>query len=261
MVQLKELFDLPIILIAVSKLETSRIMSNQQQCIHQLPNPARKKGFLVFGMSSKCKCRKLEFVTLFKTFHHSSYGLIMNWTTTKSILTHCLIVWYWNCTIPACKTLQQILKTADKNIRVFLPSTSYCKRCIVLAEGTRHLCDHHQAPKQLPRGSQTAQHTTASKHPTGLIKPFPTPMTVQTAHLHFLKMLLWDTFILATTHFSRVNSLQTALVSKIQPCSETVLHMYYTLLHSSHTLIVYYCLTMYVVFIYTCFYSNNPNLS
>lgn len=153
---------------------------------------------------------------LLKTLHHSSHAIILNWKTTKIITTCCLTVWYWNCTISACKTLQQILRTADKIIRVFLPNTSYSKRCIVLAEGTR-------ASVWLPSDTETAspRQPDYSTHYcfqtptwTNQALPYTYDRTNVTAHLHFIDavghfLLLLDNFLLSATCFFTVNSLQT----------------------------------------------------
>lgn len=122
---------------------------------------------------------------MLKTLHHSSHAIILNWKTTNIIPTFCLTVWYWNCTISACKTLQQILRTADKIIRVFLPNTSYSKHCIVLAEGTR-------ASVWLPSDTETASprqpdystHCFQTPTWTNQALPYTYDRTNVTAHLH-----------------------------------------------------------------------------
>ncbi|KAI5090163.1 gastrula zinc finger protein XlCGF28.1-like [Silurus meridionalis] len=52
--------------------------------------------------------------------------------TIESILTSCITAWFGNCTISARKTLQKIVRTAGKIIRVSLPSIIeiYTTRCI-----------------------------------------------------------------------------------------------------------------------------------
>ncbi|KAK3514074.1 hypothetical protein QTP70_003224 [Hemibagrus guttatus] len=50
----------------------------------------------------------------------------------ESILSSCITAWFGNCTVSDRKTLQQILRTAEKIIGVSLPSITdiYSKRCI-----------------------------------------------------------------------------------------------------------------------------------
>lgn len=50
----------------------------------------------------------------------------------ESVLTSCLTVWYGNCTASNRKTLQRIVRTADKIIGVYLPTidTSFNNCCI-----------------------------------------------------------------------------------------------------------------------------------
>ncbi|KAK3518456.1 hypothetical protein QTP70_000643 [Hemibagrus guttatus] len=52
--------------------------------------------------------------------------------TIKSVLSSCITAWFRNCTASGRKTLQWIVKTADKIIGVFLPSITdmYTTRCI-----------------------------------------------------------------------------------------------------------------------------------
>ncbi|KAK3551887.1 hypothetical protein QTP70_031649, partial [Hemibagrus guttatus] len=52
--------------------------------------------------------------------------------TIESILNSCITAWFGNCTVSDRKTLQQILRTAEKIIGVSLPSITdiYTTRCI-----------------------------------------------------------------------------------------------------------------------------------
>ncbi|KAK3572574.1 hypothetical protein QTP86_000419 [Hemibagrus guttatus] len=52
--------------------------------------------------------------------------------TIKSILSSCITAWFGNCTVLDCKTLQQIVRTAEKISGVSLPSITdmYTIRCI-----------------------------------------------------------------------------------------------------------------------------------
>ncbi|KAK3542713.1 hypothetical protein QTP70_000105 [Hemibagrus guttatus] len=52
--------------------------------------------------------------------------------TIESILSSCITVWFGNCTASDCKTLQRIVRTAEKIIGVSLPyiTDMYTTRCI-----------------------------------------------------------------------------------------------------------------------------------
>ncbi|KAK1783969.1 hypothetical protein P4O66_004634, partial [Electrophorus voltai] len=52
--------------------------------------------------------------------------------TIESILSSCIITWFGNCTAFDCKTLQKIVRTAEKMIGVSLPSITniYITRCL-----------------------------------------------------------------------------------------------------------------------------------
>ncbi|KAK3508794.1 hypothetical protein QTP70_007632 [Hemibagrus guttatus] len=53
--------------------------------------------------------------------------------TIESILSSCITAWFGNCTVPDRKTLQRIVRTAEKTIgEVSLPSIMdiYSTRCI-----------------------------------------------------------------------------------------------------------------------------------
>ncbi|KAK3517000.1 hypothetical protein QTP70_029969, partial [Hemibagrus guttatus] len=52
--------------------------------------------------------------------------------TIESVLSSCITAWFWNCTVLDHKTLQQIVRTAEKIIGVSLPSITdiYSTRCI-----------------------------------------------------------------------------------------------------------------------------------
>ncbi|KAK3515278.1 hypothetical protein QTP70_013495 [Hemibagrus guttatus] len=58
--------------------------------------------------------------------------------TIESILSSCITAWFWNCTVSDHKTLQRIVRTAEKIIRVSLPSIIdiYSTRCIRKAPHT-----------------------------------------------------------------------------------------------------------------------------
>ncbi|KAK3529468.1 hypothetical protein QTP70_031158 [Hemibagrus guttatus] len=53
--------------------------------------------------------------------------------TIESILCSCITAWFRNCTVSDCKTLQRIVRTAEKIIGVSLPSIMdiYSTRCIL----------------------------------------------------------------------------------------------------------------------------------
>ncbi|KAK3548313.1 hypothetical protein QTP70_009574 [Hemibagrus guttatus] len=55
--------------------------------------------------------------------------------TIQSVLSSCITAWFGNCTVSDRKTLQQIVRTAEKIIGVSLPSTTdmYTTRCICKA--------------------------------------------------------------------------------------------------------------------------------
>ncbi|KAK3539470.1 hypothetical protein QTP70_008487 [Hemibagrus guttatus] len=52
--------------------------------------------------------------------------------TIESILSSCITAWFGNCTVLDCKTLQRIVRTAEKIVRVSLPSITniYSTCCI-----------------------------------------------------------------------------------------------------------------------------------
>ncbi|KAK3533854.1 hypothetical protein QTP70_032966, partial [Hemibagrus guttatus] len=52
--------------------------------------------------------------------------------TIESILSSCITAWFGNCTISDRKTLQRIVRTAEKIIRLSLPSITdmYTTHCI-----------------------------------------------------------------------------------------------------------------------------------
>ncbi|KAK3517467.1 hypothetical protein QTP70_012438 [Hemibagrus guttatus] len=52
--------------------------------------------------------------------------------TIESVLSSCITPWFGNCTVSDCKTLQRILRTAEKIIGVSLPSITdmYTTCCI-----------------------------------------------------------------------------------------------------------------------------------
>ncbi|KAK3540961.1 hypothetical protein QTP86_007365 [Hemibagrus guttatus] len=52
--------------------------------------------------------------------------------TIESILSRCITAWFGNCTVLECKTLQRVVRTAEKIIKVSLPSIMdiYSARCI-----------------------------------------------------------------------------------------------------------------------------------
>ncbi|KAK3568890.1 hypothetical protein QTP86_019581 [Hemibagrus guttatus] len=53
--------------------------------------------------------------------------------TIESILSSCITAWFGNCTISDHKTLQWIVRTAEKIIGVFFPSITYTTCCICKA--------------------------------------------------------------------------------------------------------------------------------
>ncbi|KAK3524865.1 hypothetical protein QTP86_010096 [Hemibagrus guttatus] len=50
--------------------------------------------------------------------------------TIESILSTCITAWFGNCTVSDCKTLQRIVRTAEKIIGVSLPSITDISRCL-----------------------------------------------------------------------------------------------------------------------------------
>ncbi|KAK3517402.1 hypothetical protein QTP70_008930 [Hemibagrus guttatus] len=60
--------------------------------------------------------------------------------TFKSILSTCITSWFGNCTVSDRNTLQQIVRTAEKIIRVSLPSITdiYSTRCIRIVDDPTH---------------------------------------------------------------------------------------------------------------------------
>ncbi|KAI5087280.1 gastrula zinc finger protein XlCGF28.1-like [Silurus meridionalis] len=65
--------------------------------------------------------------------------------TIESILSSCITAWFGNCTVSDRKTLQRIVRTAEKIIRVSLPSIMdiYITRCIRKAHS---IVDDHTHP-------------------------------------------------------------------------------------------------------------------
>ncbi|KAI5614000.1 gastrula zinc finger protein XlCGF28.1-like [Silurus asotus] len=65
--------------------------------------------------------------------------------TIESILSSCITAWLGNCTVSDCKTLQRIVRTAEKIIGVSLPSIMdiYTTRCIRKANSS---VDDHTHP-------------------------------------------------------------------------------------------------------------------
>ncbi|KAK3545814.1 hypothetical protein QTP70_014904, partial [Hemibagrus guttatus] len=60
--------------------------------------------------------------------------------TIESVLSSCITAWFGNCTVSEHKTLQRIVKTAEKIIGVSLPSITdmYTTRCIRKANSPSH---------------------------------------------------------------------------------------------------------------------------
>ncbi|KAK3521817.1 hypothetical protein QTP70_018551 [Hemibagrus guttatus] len=74
--------------------------------------------------------------------------------TIKSVLSSCIIAWFGNCTVSDRKTLQRIVKTAEKIIGVSLSSMTdmYTTRCIRKANSIgswRNVVSFHYALHQL----------------------------------------------------------------------------------------------------------------
>uniref|UniRef100_A0A7N9AV81 Alkylated DNA repair protein AlkB homologue 8 N-terminal domain-containing protein n=1 Tax=Mastacembelus armatus TaxID=205130 RepID=A0A7N9AV81_9TELE len=88
-------------------LNTSSITRKAQQCLYFLRR--LRKAHLPLSILS--------------TFYRG---------TVESILSSCITSWFGNCTISDCKTLQRIVRTAEKIIGVSLPSITdiYSTRCI-----------------------------------------------------------------------------------------------------------------------------------
>ncbi|KAK3539268.1 hypothetical protein QTP86_032718, partial [Hemibagrus guttatus] len=65
--------------------------------------------------------------------------------TIESILSSCITAWFGNCTFSNCKTLQRILRTAEKIIGVSVPSiTDIYSTCCV--RKTNSIVDDHTHP-------------------------------------------------------------------------------------------------------------------
>ncbi|KAK3506669.1 hypothetical protein QTP70_013649 [Hemibagrus guttatus] len=90
--------------------------------------------------------------------------------TIESILSSCITGWFGNCTISDRKTLQRIVRTAEKIIRVSLPSITdiYSTRCIHKANSIVDDLTHpsHTVFTLLPSGkSMTLQNTSPTVDP------------------------------------------------------------------------------------------------
>lgn len=79
--------------------------------------------------------------------------------TTESVLTSCIIVWYENCSSADRKTLQQLVKTAEKIIGVSLPSildifhTQCSRKATSIARDPTH--PSHSLFQLLPSGRRS----------------------------------------------------------------------------------------------------------
>ncbi|KAK3538208.1 hypothetical protein QTP70_033103 [Hemibagrus guttatus] len=79
--------------------------------------------------------------------------------TIESVLSSCITVWFGNCTVSDRKTLQQIVKTAEKIIEVSLPSITdmYTTRCIrkanSIVDNLTHTLQPHAVWKEIPKHS------------------------------------------------------------------------------------------------------------
>lgn len=145
-----------------------------------------------------------------------SYSQHLLKQTINSILFRCLTICYGNCT--DCRTLQRIVRTAEKIIRVSLPTTdtSFNKRCIHKPPAWWINClmkfppSHYQVECiKLPELSPPSDSATAFlRHWWNLTTPMPPnthpnkskpfssySCTSITAPLHFI-MLLLDTLSL-----------------------------------------------------------------
>ncbi|KAK3515013.1 hypothetical protein QTP70_003239 [Hemibagrus guttatus] len=80
--------------------------------------------------------------------------------TIKSVLSSCITAWFGNCTVSDRKTLQEIVKTAEKIIGVSLPSITnmYTTCCIHKANSTvdDHIHPSHTLFTLLPSGKSMA---------------------------------------------------------------------------------------------------------
>ncbi|KAK3563650.1 hypothetical protein QTP86_032832 [Hemibagrus guttatus] len=76
--------------------------------------------------------------------------------TIESVLSSCITAWFGNCTVSDRKTLQRIVRTAEKIIGVSLPSITdmYTTHCIRKAnnivDDPSHPSHTHQAWHQGP---------------------------------------------------------------------------------------------------------------
>ncbi|KAK3539718.1 hypothetical protein QTP70_012048 [Hemibagrus guttatus] len=79
--------------------------------------------------------------------------------TIESVLSSCITAWFGNCTISDRKTLQRIVKTAEKIIGVSLPSITdmYTTRCIrktnSIVDDPTHTLHPHAVRKEIPKHS------------------------------------------------------------------------------------------------------------
>ncbi|KAK3561591.1 hypothetical protein QTP86_010669 [Hemibagrus guttatus] len=91
--------------------------------------------------------------------------------TIESVLSSCITAWFRNCTISDRKSLQRIVKTAEKIIGVSLPSITdmYTKRCIRKANSIVDDPTHpsHTLFTLMPQKDCTACENHPEKHNKG----------------------------------------------------------------------------------------------
>ena len=105
---------------------------------------------------------------------HLSSQVLMNFyrCTIESILSTCISVWYGNCTVKDKKSLQRVVKIAQRIIKMPLPSIAsvYEKRCLRRARNIIRDSSHPNHRLFIPHVAPALGHaTTASRvEPTGL---------------------------------------------------------------------------------------------
>ncbi|KAK3507179.1 hypothetical protein QTP70_009515 [Hemibagrus guttatus] len=114
--------------------------------------------------SSTKKChQRLYFLRRLRKAHLPPPILTMFYRgTIESVLSSCITAWFGNCTVSDRKTLQQIVKTAEKIIGVSRPSITdmYTTRCIRKANSIvddpkhpSHTLHPHAVWKEIPKHS------------------------------------------------------------------------------------------------------------
>ncbi|KAK3532340.1 hypothetical protein QTP86_016032, partial [Hemibagrus guttatus] len=140
--------------------------------------------------------------------------------TIKRILSSCITAWFGNCTVSDRKTLQWIVRTAEKNIGVSLPSITdiYSTCCIrkanTIVDDPTHTSHTHSSPScHLERGVGFATRQVGSMtKPTTIISiegDVITLKTVSTFKSTEIKFKLGEEFDETTADDRKVKSLVT----------------------------------------------------